>query len=80
MQIIWGCNFSLLNGDFVSLEVLKRLALLHQVFCLADSSGSWMERPEPHMVTAQPWLNCCMSPCCLGTLSKWKVEQLLCLK
>lgn len=80
MQIIWGCNFSLLKGDFVSLEVLKLLALWHQVFCLGDGSGSWREWPEPHTVTAQPWLNRCVSPCCLGTLSKWKVEQLLCPK
>lgn len=41
MQIFWGCNFSLLKGDFFfSLEVLELLALLHQVFCLGDSSGS----------------------------------------
>lgn len=40
VHIIWGCNFSLLKGDFLSLEVSKLLALLHQVFCLGDSSRS----------------------------------------
>lgn len=35
---------------------------------------------EGMAVAAQPQTSRCLLPCCLGTLSKWKVEQILCPK
>lgn len=77
MQVIWGCNFSLLK-HFLSLEVLKFPVLIlpgGQQWLLSFSGREW---PEAHAVTAQPQTSRCLLPCCLGTLSEWKVEQILC--